>query len=772
MKKNVKPPAVLPVRRRLMAAAMAYLLGIFLTAGILLPAKIVYILCALSFARAVMCLTRRKRALLYLLACMLLLGNLRAGNALRQRDLPTAPGVRIEGTVKKTVKPFRVMLEDVTIDGKAAASRPVVVTLMRENGESAAHEPLIGQRVRGTGRLFAPEEPRNAGGMNRRIRALCDGYELSGYLLPGWTSWGEARFSFIELMRRLRARIASRIGTLFGDQAALFQAVMLGDKSGLDDGIAAAMRLTGTAHILTVSGLHLSMIAGVVSRLLSRVSVGRRTRFAVLGVFLVFFTGLTGAAPGTIRACIMTMLREYALVRGRRYEPLTGLACAALLMTLAVPLWALNASFQFSFFVVLGIQLISCGLSDLSRRYLPSGAITGRLTGMAAVCVSAQIASLPMQLLLYGYIPLLSLPMNLLCSALMPALLLGGWCATLLSVLWRAPGALAAELLAEAASGFERLSLWAASLRHAVVRLPAPHGACVLLFAALMMLLSRRILFGRWRKQAVCLTAALILLGYAPRLHPQARYVQLDVGQGDAALLADGRRAVLVDVGPADSYEMLRFLRHEGLFVEAVILSHLDEDHAGALATLLASEVEIPAVIVSTRAAQEEPSPAVQAALERMQEQGIPLYTVERGDRITACGATLDVLSPDGTLSGSNACSLLLHARLEGVTFLLTGDLTRDSEPETVPGADVLKVAHHGSGNSTSDAFLDGASPGLALISVGADNRYGHPDGRVLASLARVGARVLRTDETGGITLWLRDGEYRIRTYLQGAAER
>lgn len=776
MKKHAgqKPPVLLPVRRRLMAAAAAYLLGIYLTEIAMLPPQYLMILCAFSLAWGAVRLLRRKRALFCLLICMLLLGNLRAGSALRRRDLPTAPGVSIEGTVKKILKPYRVMLTDVTVDGEAASSRSVVVTLMREDGESAMppDEPLIGQRVQGTGRLFAPEEPRNPGGMNWRIRAICEGYELSGYLLPGWTAQGEGRFSPGEWLRRLRAGIAAQIETLFGGQAALFRGVMLGDRSGLDSETAAAMRLTGTAHILTVSGLHLSMIAGVVSALLSRAPVGRKMRFAVLSAFLVFFTALTGAAPGTIRACIMAMLREYAVVRGRRYEPLTGLACAALLMTLAVPLWALSASFQFSFFVVLGIQLLSRGLSDFVRRHVHAGAVAGQLLGMTALCVSAQIASLPMQLMLYGYIPLLSLPMNLLCSALMPVLLLGGWCTTLLGMLFPAPGALAAGALAQAASGFERLSLWAASIKHAIVRLPALPGVCVLLFAALLMLLSRRIRLGRWRKQAVCLTAGLILLGYAPQVHPQARYVQLDVGQGDAALLASGHRAVLVDVGPADSYEMLRFLRREGLHVEAVILSHLDEDHAGALGTLLASEVEIPAVIVSTRAAQEEPSPAVQAALERIAQMGVPLLAVERGDRITAGGATFDVLSPDETLSGSNACSLLLHARLEDVTFLLTGDLTRDSEPGDVPEADVLKVAHHGSGYSTSDAFLDRVSPELALISVGANNRYGHPDERVLASLARVGAQVLRTDETGSITLWLRDGGYRMETYLREAAMR
>lgn len=153
MKKHAgqKPPVVLPVRRRLMAAAVAYLLGIYLTEIAVLPPQYLMILCAFSLAWGAVRLLRRKRALFCLLICMLLLGNLRAGSALRRRDLPTAPGVRIEGTVKSILKPYRVMLTDVTVDGEAAASRSVVVTLMREDGESAMppDEPLVGQRVQG-----------------------------------------------------------------------------------------------------------------------------------------------------------------------------------------------------------------------------------------------------------------------------------------------------------------------------------------------------------------------------------------------------------------------------------------------------------------------------------------------------------------------------------------------------------------------------------------------------------------------------------------------
>ena len=564
-------------------------------------------------------------------------------------------------------------------------------------------------------------------------------------------------------MRLWRCMIGERIERVFGDQAALFQGIMLGDKSELEKDVTAAMRLTGTAHILTVSGLHLSLLAGVVSALLGRLTIGRKQRFAWLSVFLLLFTSLTGAAAGTVRACIMAMMREAAKMRSRRYEPLTALSFAALLMTLVNPLWLLNASFQFSFIVVLGIQLFSGTFAALMARYMHGPLL--RAANLLAVSLSAQLGSVPMQLMLYGYVPLLSLPMNLICALLMPALLLGGWLAVLLSVISPYAGILLGSMLSVVAGVFERISLQVAMLKGAVLRLPAPQGETVLLILLLLLLLTRRIRYGRLQRPLALVLLVGILTGYALRFDPGARYVQLDVGQGDAALFRRGRRAMLVDVGPVDSYEVLRYLRHEGLFVDALILSHLDEDHAGALGVLLASEVDIPAIIVADGVQEEGAVQEVKDALALLERKGIALHKVDRGDRIDVAGISVDVLSPDAYLLGSNERSLLLHAKLEDVSFLLAGDLPADSEPEFVPDIDVLKVAHHGSKNSTSDAFAAMASPDYAIISVGKGNWYGHPHARILHLFDDV--HLLRTDQHGCITLHLNEGDIQPACFLR-----
>ena len=387
-----------------------------------------------------------------------------------------------------------------------------------------------------------------------------------------------------------------------------------------------------------------------------------------------------------------------------------------------------------------------------------------------------------MQLLFYGYIPLLSLPMNLLCAAVMPVLLLGGWGNAVLGGLWLEAGVIAGSGLSFAASLFGRVSEWAAGLDGSILRLPAPYGVAVSVFAALMALLSRRIAFGRRRVRAACVLALSLAVLYIPRFCPAPRYVQLDVGQGDAALMRSGRRAILVDTGPADSYDALRYLRREGLFVDAVILSHMDEDHAGALGILLESEVEIPVVILpdgalgkslfagGTRTQEESQlSAAVRDALSRLDAKNVRVEPVAAGDNVCVNGVDIDVLYPPrGRISeADNEGSLLLHAKLEGVGFLLPGDLPSDAEPASVPDCDVLKAAHHGSKNATSSAFLTMARPEVTIISAGEGNYYGHPHDRVLEDLQAVGSRILRTDKHGCITLWLRNGGWIVRSFLK-----
>jgi len=747
----------MPVRRKLLAGSMAYLAGVYAAQAVCLPLTIAYAVCALLLCVGIYRLRHRRSALLFVIAVLFLLGNSRAGRELLLRDEATAPGVRIEGTVSKIESNTRVYLRDAVIDGTRILNRPAAVTLMQETDEGGNPVGIlpsvsVGQKISGTGRLFEQDGKRNPGGVDWRIHSLCKGYDLSGYILPGWQVSGESHLSILELFRQARQAFSERLDILFGEHAPLFRAVVVGDKSDMDDELVQAMRLTGIVHILTISGMHMSLVALVLHALLIKLHIRRRLRFCLQALLLGSFACLTGLAMGTIRAYIMALIRECAPIHGRRYEPLTALGAAALIMALVNPLWALSASFQFSFFVVLGIQLLSRQLSVLVGDQRRRPVLVRRILQTAALTFSAQLTAIPMQLMYYGYIPVLAMPMNLVSGFFMPVIMLGGWTVLGVSLVCSQAAQAAANVLGVFTSKLEALSLSASAHPWGIVRLPAPCTLTFILVLIFLFMVSKQVYITR-RRGAVCiLLIAAIGALYLPRFDPAFRYVQLDVGQGDGAVLRKGREAVLIDVGPEDEYAALRYLRHEGLFVDLVILSHADADHAGALGSLLDSEVRVSRIAMPIGALDDANSQAVLDAIRKAQEMGIGIELYEKGNVITSGAFSFSVLSPDASLEGSNERSLVLYTEMDGMRILTLGDLPEKCEMESVPECDVLKVAHHGSRYATSRELIEQARPEVAIISVGR-NSYGHPTDRVLEDLAAAGAKTFRTDQSGCVTV-------------------
>lgn len=758
-KKHIFAPVmVFPVRRRLMGWTIAYLTGIFAANLIGYSVKLTVFVCAFSILLGIFRTRHRKSVFLLTCAAMFFIGNWLAGSRLSERDLATLPKTTITGKVDAIKYGNRIWLKNVVCGEEDVKTHRVLVTLMGDDTDAIQ----VGQYVSGIGRLFEPEEARNPGGINQRIYALARDYELSGYIQSGWTAEGDEIFSIREGLRRLREKLLEHLRGTFGESSPLFEAILLGERNSMDDEVVNAMRLTGTIHLLTVSGLHVTLLAGMLEMLLKKLSIRKRSRFAAETVFLCLFAGLTGAAAGTIRAVIMAAIRAWAKCRGRRYEPLTALSAAALFMTIYNPIWVLDASFQFSFSVVLGILLLRKRVEAVLMKCLLIRR-SPHLRDLLCISFCAQMAALPMQLMFYGYISLVSLPMNLIAGVMMPFLMNGGLLCAVFSALIPSAKGLIAFCASAPIAVFEKVSIHLAEM--GVFRLPAPYPWMIPAAFVAMALVGDAIRFGKGRRRAFIVMSVLLTVGYLCRFCPIWRYVQLDVGQGDAAVLRHGRQAVLIDVGKANGKETIRYLRHEGLYVDTVILSHLDEDHAGALKELMDSEIQIRRMILPSGLEESEACDTVRAGLDAAHEAGVEIIRAGAGERIEILGIQMDVLAPgDWKKKEDNDYSLVLYAEIENAALLLTGDSPTTSEKYDIPTCDVLKVSHHGSPYATSDAFIHQAKPRIALISVGR-NSYGHPAQRVIDSLEENGAYVVRTDESGCITLWLGKRKMALQTY-------
>ena len=255
--------------------------------------------------------------------------------------------------------------------------------------------------------------------------------------------------------------------------------------------------------------------------------------------------------------------------------------------------------------------------------------------------------------------------------------------------------------------------------------------------------------------------------------------VFLDVGQGDAlAIRSPGGRWILVDTGPrgqtydAGARVVLPYLRRRGVTgIEALVLTHPDLDHIGG-AEAVVQALDVGYVLDPAQATGRD---AYVRVLEAASRDSIPWLEARRDVSIMLDGVEVSVLHPDGptpaSYSGtdSNAQSVVLLVRYGKFEALLTGDAPVEVEEailDDLPSdLEVLKVGHHGSNTSTSALLLAQTSPQLAVISVGARNRYGHPHTDVLTRIIESGARILRTDLSGDIVIRARRGGlYDVRT--------
>jgi len=263
---------------------------------------------------------------------------------------------------------------------------------------------------------------------------------------------------------------------------------------------------------------------------------------------------------------------------------------------------------------------------------------------------------------------------------------------------------------------------------------------------------------------ALLLTLGIAALAMLPSHDGEAALTVMDVGQGDSLLVQDGGIGVMIDTGLPGSGagEQARKVVPQ---VPLLVLTHLEKDHAGDAPRLI-STLGLRAVVWSGRADASLYDQIAAAARKR----GIPLVAAVPGDVLRVGRTRLTVLGPDSAYNTSenhNDSSLVLRADFPGFSAILTGDLTVEAEKSLdarLLRADVLKVGHHGSKTSTGDAFLAAVSPSLAVVSVGAGNRYGHPSPEVLERLGGAGIPLLRTDLEGAIRVSAPGGTLRVST--------
>ena len=576
--------------------------------------------------------------------------------------------------------------------------------------------------------------------------------------LPGWQFFPQT----------LRREATAAIQTLYGKTLAPFlSALLVGNRNELSSDVTlyTAMRRAGVAHIVAVSGMHVTFFASLLQMLFRR----RRLCLAVSLPAIALFMAVTGFTPSVVRAGIMQLLLLLLPESGKCWDGVTALAVALTAILLVNPWAASSVGLQMSFAAAMGICLFSGRLQKraMERLKVQNRVLRGVIRffiANLAISLGALVFTLPLSVLYYDTVSLIGPVANLLLAPLICLLFSLGILSCALYAVFSPLGA----ALAAVAGVIGRLVLWLmramGSFRHSAV-----YTSNLLMALWLVLLYGGAGLFGllhlRLRVLLILFAAAGVLLCLilllTPRLHRAETLTAavLDVGQGQCVVLRSDSATVMVDCGSSSGADAGgvagRYLASVGEDrVDALVLTHYHADHTNGVEELLAM-AEVTTLLVPVPAPED--TERYDKLLALAESNSVSVYTVSRTSYVAFGSSELVIYPPAGGLTENERCCSVL-AREGEYELLMTGDMPDSEEKRLVetahlPDIEVLIVGHHGSRTSACEELLDAVTPETAVISVGRDNPYGHPSEKTLDRLEERGITIYRTDLSGSVIL-------------------
>ena len=757
--------------------------------------KVFYFCCGalLLFAIFLLHKTHRTEYLLCSLCCFLVFaGGFLAGNGklAAQKHWQALYGKRV--TLQGAVQPDSLQKREQGVSALLAAEKPlhgnvrIFVKTDHKNADMAVQKLLSG-KVQVTGALKEPVFLRNPGTYDgylmNKIKGIYGNVTVSPSCLQGTGSPLPLRFRAAALTREIRVKAMSK---LHAGPGAILPGMVLGGYQGVAAEDADVFRDNGIAHLLAVSGTHVAVLTLFLQALLH--PAGEK-RYIFVQLFLLLYAVICGLQPAVLRSVAMACVLLWGRSRKLRADSVRLLLLTAWGLLLVNPFWLFDISFQLSFVTTAGLLLAGPKVTAYIPQSLPDW-----LRAVLGVTLTAQIFSFPFSVYYFHRVSLIGMVSNLL---LLPALELAvlfflaglglmfseAVLSTQLHSLFSLTGGAffdagplsvsssisfsAAEFLVNGAVAAGKLL---ACIPFAAVDIAGWNRmqyGCYMGFISAYFDLGPFIrLSSVQRKCWLSVMGCVFLLMCCVRfLFPKDLTVHfMDVGQGDAALVqTPGGKNILIDTGglqgDADISRMvlLPYLRYLGVKqIDLLCLSHGDHDHAGGASGVAA---KLPVKMIWLGSATEN-SADVQKLLQTVKNKSEVRY-LHKGERWQTGDCRLTVAS---ALSGpssdaateTNSASLVLQLSCKGHSLVFGGDADMETEEKALPllqRADVLKISHHGSETSSSPFYLNRVRPRYGVISVGKNNRYGHPARETLKRMHAAGIIPLRTDEMGAIKI-------------------
>ncbi len=624
----------------------------------------------------------------------------------------------------------------------------------------------IGETIYIQGQLEPFEEARNPGNFDQKLYYAKE--NLRGFVwceeIKGIS--GETD-RFAERLYRLKQTWKEMIlNNMSENTGGVLSAILLSEKSEMDAQVKELYQTIGIGHVLAISGLHISFIGLGIYQLLRKSGLPYIAAGLLALSLLTGYVVMVGFSVSVIRAYSMLLFRILADVTGRVYDILTAVAFSATVTVLYQPLALMDAAFYLSYGAICGIVLVKPQIEKI----IPQ---KNRLVRGSMASLAINITLFPVMLWFYYEFSTYSIVMNLVVIPLMNLVLGLGFCGSVGVVICYPLGKICFMIVDLILQFYEFLGEIGSRLPLSTIVFGEPewYEVCfyyvVLVCILIFLNISKNESTIKKGRKYICFAAfaACIMFCYFPNGKMQVSF--LDVGQGDSIFIRGPfGHTYLIDGGSSDvkqvgKYRIEPFLKSQGVgSLDYVFVSHGDADHYNGIAEMIERQktgVRIKQLVFPANYQNDE---NLLYLMEVALDQRIKISVIEKDKKLQEGDMEIVCLQPQMEEQGleGNAGSMVLSISMGNFDLLCTGDVEMEGEERLCKRLgerqyDVLKVAHHGSKNSTKEEFLQIVKPRLAVISAGQDNSYGHPHKETMNRLRQVGSTILQTKESGAIML-------------------
>lgn len=683
-------------------------------------------------------------------------------NSVLQREKVIITGKVIDVDVTSTNRP-KLIVETKRIKTKdTVIEQKLKIQMILEAGSKVCYN----QHISVSGVLEDFDFKRNPGGFDEKLymktkkmdyKMFADNLEVGNIKKP----------SFVYTLHERLNRVYDAV--LPQKEASTLKLMLLGDSKTLDHSIKELYQKSGISHILAISGTHISILSAILFIVLKRFGLSRRLNSAIVLGIIIFYCILTGNNVSAVRSVVMIGIVLLGNILYRKPDLYNSVAAAALIQLVYQPLYIFDGAFQLSFSAVIGIMVLT---PLFCRLYF----IPDKIRTYLAATFAATLATYPIVAYHFYTVSIVGLLVNIMILPF-AALLVGfGLLAGIIGLISIQAAKFTCGIVYVILKLYETICIIANKLPFASMVIGQPNSLLIVIYYSMVVIMAyylylvyeKRIQIKRWVMSVqLCLTMAAMITLFRPK---NLKMVYLDVGQGDAIaihtkdnknMLIDGGGNINKAVGESNtgSTVLMPYFNYKGIHsIDTIFITHCDGDHVLGIIELIGL-INIKQIVVADIDNIED-NELYLSLCDKATINSVPIVKMEKGDMIRLKDLQLLCIYPsrDKRIEDNswNNGSLVLYIKHNNDTFMFTGDIEQEAERDILRAyekleVDVLKLPHHGSRTSSSEAFVNRTKPKVGIISSGLNNRYGHPAQQVVKRYEKINTKLYNTAYTGAI---------------------